>query len=165
MRAALGPEEQAVWPNNNALVVIKCVMIIKSVHLNDTPPKEMLLFDGTNCQYLVVALIIPLTVNFSVWRLEINVLPGILFMYCFFSTSVHVYFILYTVSVATTTNVSTQLGNIPMLSGTNFKVRIETAEIALGCMDFHLALRSDRPTATQKNHNDVNVCVFFFLVK
>ena len=68
-----------------------------------------------------------------------------------------VYFFLYTVSVATATNVSAQVNNIPMLCGTNFKVWKETVEIVLGCMDLDLALRSDRPIATTENSNEVKI--------
>ncbi|KAF8399695.1 hypothetical protein HHK36_015565 [Tetracentron sinense] len=58
------------------------------------------------------------------------------------------------ISVATATNVSAQVSNIPMLSGTNFKVWKETVEIVLGCMDLDLALRSDQPFATPENPNE-----------
>lgn len=54
-------------------------------------------------------------------------------------------------------NVSAQVNNIPMLSGTNFKVRKETVEIVLDCMDLDLTLRSDRPTSTSENPNEVNI--------
>ncbi|KAF8404882.1 hypothetical protein HHK36_009777 [Tetracentron sinense] len=61
------------------------------------------------------------------------------------------------VSVATTTNVFAQVSNIPMLSGTNFKVWKETVGIVLGCMDLDLALWSDQPTATPENPNEVKI--------
>ncbi|KAF8412034.1 hypothetical protein HHK36_004594 [Tetracentron sinense] len=60
-------------------------------------------------------------------------------------------------SVATATNVSTQVSNISMLSGTNFKVWKETVEIVLGCMDLDLALWSDQHTATPENPNEVKI--------
>ncbi|KAF8369261.1 hypothetical protein HHK36_032730 [Tetracentron sinense] len=61
------------------------------------------------------------------------------------------------VFVATATNVSAQVSNIPMLSRTNFKVWKETVEIVLGCMDLDLALRSDQPTTTPENPNVVKI--------
>lgn len=73
------------------------------------------------------------------------------------NVSVLVYFVLYPVSVATATNVSAQVSTIPMLSGMNFKVWKETVEIVLGCMDLDLALRSDQPTATTDNPNEVKI--------
>lgn len=68
-----------------------------------------------------------------------------------------VYFVMDRASVATASNVSTQVSNIPMLNGTNFKVWKETVEIVLGCMDLDLALRSDRPIATPENLNEVKI--------
>ncbi|XP_022895364.1 uncharacterized protein LOC111409558 [Olea europaea var. sylvestris] len=59
-----------------------------------------------------------------------------------------------TVSVVNAANVSAQVSNIPMLSGTNFKVWKEAVEIVLGCMDLDLALRSDRPASTPENPDE-----------
>ncbi|XP_022893990.1 uncharacterized protein LOC111408467 [Olea europaea var. sylvestris] len=59
-----------------------------------------------------------------------------------------------TVSIANVANVSAQVNNIPMLSGTNFKVWKEAVEIVLGRMDLDLALRSDQPASTPKNPNE-----------
>ncbi|XP_022870888.1 uncharacterized protein LOC111390119 [Olea europaea var. sylvestris] len=61
------------------------------------------------------------------------------------------YFVLYTISVVNAANVSAQVSNIPMLSGTNFKVWKEAVEIVLSCMDLDLALRSDRPASIPEN--------------
>ncbi|XP_022889139.1 CBL-interacting serine/threonine-protein kinase 6-like [Olea europaea var. sylvestris] len=58
------------------------------------------------------------------------------------------------VSVINAANVSAQVSNIPMLSETNFKVWKEAVEIVLDCIDLNLALRSDRPASTPKNHNE-----------
>ena len=62
-----------------------------------------------------------------------------------------------TISVASATNVSAQVNSIPMLNETNFKVWKEAVEIVLGCMDFDLALRTERPTSTPEASNEVKI--------
>ncbi|CAN0847253.1 hypothetical protein LINGRAHAP2_LOCUS4878 [Linum grandiflorum] len=61
------------------------------------------------------------------------------------------------VSMATTSNVSTQVSNIPLLNVTNFKVWKDTVEIVLGCMDLDLALREKRLVSTPDNLNEVKI--------
>ncbi|XP_025981730.1 uncharacterized protein [Glycine max] len=58
------------------------------------------------------------------------------------------------VFVASATNVSAQVNNIPMLNETNFKVWKEAVEIVLGYMDLDLALRTERPTSTPEASNE-----------
>ena len=59
--------------------------------------------------------------------------------------------------MASATNVSAQVSNIPMLNGTNFKVWKDTVEIVLGCMDLDIALREDKPIATTENANEAKI--------
>ncbi|XP_068650173.1 uncharacterized protein [Aristolochia californica] len=66
-------------------------------------------------------------------------------------------FVLYTISVAIASNVTAQISNIPMLSGTNFKAWKDTVKIVLSCMDLDLALRAEQPTSTPKNLNEVKI--------
>ncbi|XP_068638537.1 uncharacterized protein [Aristolochia californica] len=73
------------------------------------------------------------------------------------NVSMLVYFVLYTTSVATATNVIAQISNIPMLSRTNFKAWQDTMEIVLGCMDLDLALRVEQPISTPDNLNEVKI--------
>ena len=42
-------------------------------------------------------------------------------------------------------SISTNVNNIPVLNGTNFKKWKEHVIIVLGCMDLDFALREDRP--------------------
>ncbi|XP_015938871.1 uncharacterized protein LOC107464464 [Arachis duranensis] len=56
--------------------------------------------------------------------------------------------------MALATNVSAQISSIPMLNGSNFKVRKDTVEIVLDCMDLDIALREVKPTSTPKNLNE-----------
>ena len=42
-------------------------------------------------------------------------------------------------------SISTNINNIPVLNGTNFKKWKEHVMIMLGCMDLDYALREDRP--------------------
>ncbi|RVW58400.1 hypothetical protein CK203_113261 [Vitis vinifera] len=44
-----------------------------------------------------------------------------------------------------TSSISTNVNNIPMLNGTNFKKWKEHVIIVLGCMDLDYALRKDHP--------------------
>ncbi|XP_022847675.1 uncharacterized protein LOC111370221 [Olea europaea var. sylvestris] len=62
-----------------------------------------------------------------------------------------------TVSIVNVVNVSAQVNNIPILSGTNFKFWKEAVEIVLGCMDLDLALRSNRPISTLENPNESKI--------
>ncbi|XP_052111513.1 uncharacterized protein LOC127742812 [Arachis duranensis] len=55
------------------------------------------------------------------------------------------------------TNVSTQISNIPMLNGSNFKVWKDIVEIVLGCMDLDIALREEKPTSTLENLSEVKI--------
>ncbi|CAN0899490.1 hypothetical protein LINGRAHAP2_LOCUS20309 [Linum grandiflorum] len=59
--------------------------------------------------------------------------------------------------MATASNMSTQVSNIPLLNGTNFKVWKDTVEIVLGCMDLDLALLEERPVSTPDNLNEVKI--------
>ncbi|XP_006589923.1 uncharacterized protein [Glycine max] len=59
-----------------------------------------------------------------------------------------------TFNIISATNVTAQVNSIPMLNGTNFKVRKEGIEIVLGCMDLDLALRTERPISTPETSNE-----------
>lgn len=62
MRIVLGPKEDIIWPNNNIPAMIKYVIITKFFfHENNSRSKERLLFVRTNCQYLIIALRVPIT--------------------------------------------------------------------------------------------------------
>ncbi|PIN11313.1 hypothetical protein CDL12_16094 [Handroanthus impetiginosus] len=76
-----------------------------------------------NCQYLIVALRVPLTVDISVQRLNVNV-------------------VLAKVSSST---ISTNVNSILMLSGTNFKDWKENVLTIISCMDLDLVLQTERP--------------------
>lgn len=65
--------------------------------------------------------------------------------------------VLYSVSIATAANVSTQVNEIPMLNGKNFKIWKENVEIVLGCMELDLALRTTRPIATTDEPNEAKI--------
>ncbi|XP_068641925.1 uncharacterized protein [Aristolochia californica] len=54
-------------------------------------------------------------------------------------------------------NVTAQISNIPMLSGTNFKAWKDIVEIVFGCMDLDFPLRAEQTTSTSKNLNDVKI--------
>jgi len=57
------------------------------------------------------------------------------------------------VASASAANVSAQVSSILMLNGTNFKVWKDTVEIVLGCIDLDIAIRQDKPIATEENAN------------
>jgi len=116
-----------------------------------------------------------LQINFSIQRLWINVVLGILWWVCYVNYFAHVllyiyiyitywlicehviFFYYYSVFVASAANVSTQVNGIPMLNETNFKVWKEAMEIVLNCMDLDLALRTKRPTSTPEASNEVKI--------
>ena len=60
------------------------------------------------------------------------------------------------VVVATAPSFSTQINQIPMLNGMNFKSWKESVEIVLGCMDLDQALREERPIPTPDNSYELN---------
>ena len=117
-----------------------------------------------------------LQINFSIQRLWIKVVLGILWWVCYvnyFAMSCYVYilynlltylwacnyfyFYYYSVFVASAANVSAQVNNIPMLNETNFKVWKKDIEIVLGCMDLDLTLRTKQPTSTLEASNEEKI--------
>ena len=54
------------------------------------------------------------------------------------------YFVLDSAFISTT-SISANINNVPMLNGTNFKDWKENMMILLGCMDIDLALRMPKP--------------------
>jgi len=62
-----------------------------------------------------------------------------------------------TIVVALTTNVSAQVSSIPILNGTNFKVWKDTVDIVLGCIDLDVTLRWDKPIVIEGNDNKAKI--------
>ena len=60
-------------------------------------------------------------------------------MYDIFVTNCELY------CYCSTSSISANVNNIPMLNGTNFKKWKKHVIIVLGCMDLDYALREDRP--------------------
>ncbi|KAI5445104.1 hypothetical protein KIW84_013382 [Lathyrus oleraceus] len=80
-----------------------------------------------NYQCLTITTIVPLTIDISVQRLDIDGAPAII------------------------ASISASLNSVPILNGENFKDCKEDMEIVLGCMDIDLALRIEQPLSPMES--------------
>ena len=74
----IGPKKDYFWPDNKHICGDKYVIIIKSSIHAISRSKERLIVDRIYHQYLITAWRVPLIVDISGQRLNINVVLGIL---------------------------------------------------------------------------------------
>ena len=72
------PKGLFFWPDNRHICSNKCVIIIKFSMYVISWSKERFIVGRIYYQHLITALRVSLTVDISVQRLNINVVPGIL---------------------------------------------------------------------------------------